>query len=651
MSRKPEYPFAAPNATTSGNPPQQQGGFTQPRRPASLQHSPMNQQTQRRPFIAPTTPSASPNNSSASLLLPNQRGPPAGSPVRPGANLTVPSARGQPSLKTKNSDASLAMTASLGSSISDKYSFGADPASWGAEIGPGHPEPDDHIHNPDPRRDRKNDEGGTIFTSRGIANLGCLAILACGLVTLFAGYPIITYFSTHPITTIGALNLGGINKSGQVPSMTGNFALIDKDTPESEYTITSFQDGSELTLVFSDEFNTDGRSFYPGDDPYWEAVDLYYWPTLDLEWYDPSQITTTGGNLVITLEQETNHNVSFKSGMLQSWNKFCFTDGLILARAQIAGSSSIQGMWPAIWTMGNLGRAGFGATTDGMWPYSYDSCDVGTLPNQTNPDGTPLAASNTGSKGGELSYLPGQRLSACTCPGEVDHPGPIKSDGTFKGRSAPEIDVIETQVTGDGVGHVSQSAQYAPFNANYLWDNTSANAILHQDSFVLNSYHGGITQMTTSALGLTNQSCYEFSGGCFDTYGFEYKSGTDGWITWISSGAASWTAMAAGMAADPVAEVSQRPVPEEPLYLIINLGMSNGFDHVDMERLTFPAHLSIDWIRIYQPKDSINVGCDPPDFPTAAYIDKFPEPYTNANLTTWKQYGQSFPKNKLVDTC
>jgi len=26
-----------------------------------------------------------------------------------------------------------------------------------------------------------------------------------------------------------------------------------------------------MELVFSDEFNTDGRSFFPGDDPYWEA--------------------------------------------------------------------------------------------------------------------------------------------------------------------------------------------------------------------------------------------------------------------------------------------------------------------------------------------------------------------------------------------
>lgn len=39
-----------------------------------------------------------------------------------------------------------------------------------------------------------------------------------------------------------------------------------------------------MELVFSDEFNTEGRSFYPGDDPYWEAADLYYWSTNDLEW-------------------------------------------------------------------------------------------------------------------------------------------------------------------------------------------------------------------------------------------------------------------------------------------------------------------------------------------------------------------------------
>lgn len=96
--------------------------------------------------------------------------------------------------------------------------------------------------------------------------------------------------------------------------------------------------------------------------------------------------------------------------------------------------------------MGNLGRAGYGASLEGLWPYSYDSCDVGTLPNQTL-SGLPEAALDTGGSDsdGHLSYLPGQRLSRCTCGGE-SHPGPMHSDGTFVGRAAPEIDIFEAQV-------------------------------------------------------------------------------------------------------------------------------------------------------------------------------------------------------------
>jgi hypothetical protein len=128
--------------------------------------------------------------------------------------------------------------------------------------------------------------------------------------------------------------------------------------------------------------------------------------------------------------------------------------------------------------MGNLGRAGYGASLDGMWPYTYDACDVGTLANQTL-NGLPVAATINGDKArdGVLSYLPGQRLSRCTCNGE-SHPGPKHSDGTFVGRAAPEIDIFEAQVrppaqspinlsrcpqnTGEPIrGRVSQSGQWA----------------------------------------------------------------------------------------------------------------------------------------------------------------------------------------------
>ncbi|KIO31234.1 glycoside hydrolase family 16 protein [Tulasnella calospora MUT 4182] len=553
-----------------------------------------------------------------------------------------------PELKSKSSDSSLRTVPSLGASIADKYSLDYF-TTIGAQSGP---EPDDFIHNPDPRRDRKNDRGGTIFTQRGVANLGCLIFLTVGLVALFAGYPVVTYILNHPMTTLGAYNLGGTNGSGQVPTMTGNWDLIDKDTPQEVYTVTSYQDGSEYELVFSDEFNQDGRTFYPGDDPYWEAVDLHYWGTKDLEWYDPEQITTKDGNLVITLDDKPRDNLNYTGGMMSTWNKFCFTGGLIMMNASMPGSSSAGGLWPAVWTMGNLGRAGYGASLDGMWPYSYDECDVGTLPNQTRADGTPDAAATGGWEGEPLSYLPGQRLSACTCSeDDALHPGPIKSDGTYKGRSAPEIDIVEMQVE-KGEAHASMSAQFAPYNAKYIWDNSSTNAIFHSDLFELNSYRGGIWQMTTSGVGNIDQGCFELIDGCYKTYGFDYKPGNDGYITWVYDDAAAWTVMATGLGPDLDTEIGQRPIPEEPMYIIANLGISNGFSPVEKDKLIFPAHFKIDWIRVYQPKDSKNVGCDPDGFPTTAYINQYLEAYTNPNLTTWiDDYGQRFPKNQLLDNC
>lgn len=75
---------------------------------------------------------------------------------------------------------------------------------------------------------------------------------------------------------------------------------------------------------------------------------------------------------------------------------------------------------------------------------------MGTVANQTLK-GLPVAATENGdpSYNGVLSYLPGQRLSRCTCPGE-SHPGPMHDDGTYVGRSAPEIDMFEAQVS-DGI--------------------------------------------------------------------------------------------------------------------------------------------------------------------------------------------------------
>ena len=79
--------------------------------------------------------------------------------------------------------------------------------------------------------------------------------------------------------------------------------------------------------------------------------------------------------------------------------------------------------------------------------------------------------------------------------------------------------------------------------------------------------------------------------------------------------------------------------------------MSTNFGFVDLDHLTFPATMKVDYIRVYQPSGSINIGCDPEDYPTAAYIEQYQEAYTNPNLTTWDQAGYTFPRNSKYDGC
>jgi hypothetical protein len=51
--------------------------------------------------------------------------------------------------------------------------------------------------------------------------------------------------------------------------------------------------------------------------------------------------------------------------------------------------------------------------------------------------------------------------------------------------------------------------------------------------------------------------------------------------------------------------------------------MSTNFGTVDLEHLPFPVTMKVDWIRVYQPVDAQNYGCEPSDFPTQDYINKF----------------------------
>ena len=58
-------------------------------------------------------------------------------------------------------------------------------------------------------------------------------------------------------------------------------------------------------------------------------------------------------------------------------------------------------------------------------------------------------------------------------------------------------------------------------------------------------------------------------------------------------------------------------------YIIANLGFSPNFGGIDFDKVTFPAKMKIDYIRVYQPSNARNVGCDPKSAPTMTYIETY----------------------------
>jgi hypothetical protein len=191
----------------------------------------------------------------------------------------------------------------------------------------------------------------------------------------------------------------------------------------------------------------------------------------------------------------------------------------------------------------------------GLWPYTYAACDVGTVPNQT------LNGSPSGIAG--LSYLPGQRLSACSCSGS-DHPGPSVNVG----RSAPEIDVLEAQIDVTRfVGQASQSLQVAPFNANYQFNNATSATPLQGSTTEFNSYTGGTFQQAISAV--TDLNATNYNGSGYSTYAYEWWSDPNdrsgGYIQWFSGGKQTWKATYSTLAGDTTTGISNRIVPEEPM--------------------------------------------------------------------------------------
>ena len=452
--------------------------------------------------------------------------------------------------------------------------------------------------------------------------------LILGLLCVFILLPVLT-FATNIYHEAGTGTGANVTNFGPAWAHVNNntypllknvrTGLLDPQTPANAKTRISTFDGSTLNLVFSDEFNDDNRTFYPGDDPFWTAPNIWYGATQDLEWYDPVAVTTEGGTLQLTLSAFASHNLQYQSGMLNSWNQLCFKGGVFEVSISLPGPAGVPGLWPGVWTMGNLGRPGYKATTDGLWPYTYNTCDAGITPNQSTTDGT--------------SYLPGQRLNSCTCKGE-DHPNP----GT--GRGAPEIDILEA-ATANALGVVTQSYQVAPFdifwrpNANFM-------QIPNYNTTQMNAYCGGPYQQAISGTTLLNNDWYD--GNAYQKYSFEYVPGTStGKIAWFVGEDQSF--MMDGRAIGPNGNIAARVVSQEPMSMVLNLGISTAWGAMDVAALKFPTTMHIDYVRIYQKLGEESITCDPPGYPTTEYISNHGEAYNNPNLTVSRHSDNSLSPN------
>lgn len=51
---------------------------------------------------------------------------------------------------------------------------------------------------------------------------------------------------------------------------------------------------------------------------------------------------------------------------------------------KLPGKAKDSGFWAATWIMGNLGRAGYYPSLEGIWPFSYDACTDGSQGHEWN---------------------------------------------------------------------------------------------------------------------------------------------------------------------------------------------------------------------------------------------------------------------------
>ena len=424
----------------------------------------------------------------------------------------------------------------------------------------------------------------------------------------------------------------------------------------------TFDPSEEFQLVFSDEFNTPNRQFYDGADPRWTAMEkndytndaLHYYSTKNVRTNDHGELeikSEAGDTEIIGFDdvkrERTKVTKHFRSAMLQSWNKFCLTGGIIEAKVQLPGKSNVGGLWPAFWLLGNLARHTYVGSSEHLWPWSSSNC-------------TPTNARK-------------QAVSGCDHVSHYGMPAHL-------GRGAPEIDIFEVQ-PGDiraNVGPFAKSSVGQPFmSASYQvapgraqnrpgpgeWPgpdqwysdimfgaNTSLNILFYGTyNHFLDDVDPAKQDYWSDAISY-NRQLSEDHFNSSHVYRLEWdvpSNESDGYLHWFLDGQLVSSINGKGLRKSKLGS----EISSEPSYFILNTaiskqwgfpqhcpdncpckdfdcnsnrwqdlcGFSAGFCKMMKEE---PPVYKIDWIRAFQnPNDPRQkVGCSTPERPTRKYI-------------------------------
>lgn len=331
---------------------------------------------------------------------------------------------------------------------------------------------------------------------------------------------------------------------------------------------------------------------------------------------------------------------NFKSGMAQSWNKFCYTGGILEVSVTFPGRSDVGGLWPAVWLMGNLGRATYEASTNLMWPWSYPKCD--------------------------REQQRAQEISGCDI---TSHYSLIPGQG----RGATEIDIIEVMPGPSGKLPIVKNNVQRPYTSMTLqlapgipaskhrpptgtlpeWGFNWYHNLTYGENTSINPFFYGTYLAATKAeepIARSQKESYQCDAissmmtidksyfTSMHTFRLEWQPGDDGYVRWYVDGKLRFGVEQAG-----ISSVSEAKIPNEPSYIIFNTAISTSwgfpnapwgctiYDCKDPEgRCGFnpgfcqslPAKFLIDYVRVYQNKKDPRqtLGCNPKDYPTRKWI-------------------------------